>query len=379
MIYCDYNATTPVDEEVLKVMLPWFTEHFGNASSSTHPFGWKAESAIENARQQLATAIGAEAQEVYFTSGATEGANLIIRGLWQQWKGIKNKVLVSSTEHKAFLETCHALEKEGAHIIDLPVNQHGIVDSDFLKGQLDDQVIAVVVMMANNETGILQSVKELAEMTHANGSVFVSDMVQALGKIPLQVKDYPLGAAVFSSHKIYGPKGVGAIYLSRKNPRISLAKTIFGGSQEKDVRPGTSNVPGIVGFGKAVEIATSRLGDYQEKMLDLTTYFMTQLKSFWPNVVIHGETTAKIPNTLNISFPDMFAKTMIAKIKTVAVSSGSACTSANPKPSHVLMAMGVESSLAENTIRFSFGWPMTRQHVDEIISELKVIKKNIST
>ena len=367
MIYLDYNATTPVDKRVLADMLPFFTEHFGNASSNTHPLGWYAQGAIEKARQQVADFIGAESSEIVFTSGATEAINMALKGVFEAYQSKGNHIITCKTEHKAVLDTCAYLEEKGAIITYLNVNPEGRIDLDELKESFTDKTILVAIMAANNETGVLQDLEKIAEITHQHESIFFSDTTQMAGKLPIDVNEMGLDLCCISAHKLYGPKGVGAIYIRRKNPRVNLIPLFHGGGHENGKRSGTLNITGIVGLGKACEIAKTDFWDDNMNISKLRGYLEHQLLEI-PDLRINGSTRYRLYNTSNLYFPKLKdGSTVFSHIKNqYAVSLGSACTSANAEPSHVLIAMGLEKEESENCIRFSFGKKSQKEDVEKL-------------
>lgn len=353
-IYLDFNATTPVDPRVLEVMLPFFTEHFGNAASKTHRFGWAAEGAVKKARAQVAALAGCAEQEIIFTSGATEAINLAILGIWENYSIKGRHFIAASTEHKAVLDTYKYLATKGANITILPVNKEGIIDTGELKASIRDQTVLVSIMFANNETGVLQPLKEISRIVHEKGSLLLSDTTQAFGKIPVNVDDYGIDLCCLSAHKMYGPKGIGALYVRRKSPRVSLSALIHGGGHERGLRSGTLNVPGIAGMGKACEIAMQEISGHIpniEKLRDELENELLRIK----NASVRAKTQSRLPNTSNICLSSVKAERLISALPGLALATGSACTSAIPEPSHVLMAMGLTEEEAHSSIRISLG------------------------
>ena len=367
MIYLDYNSTTPVDERVLAEMLPFFTEHFGNASSNTHTLGWYAQGAIEKARQQVADFIGAENSEIVFTSGATEAINMALKGVFEAYQSKGNHIITCKTEHKAVLDTCAYLEEKGAIVTYLNVDREGRIDLDELKESFKDKTILVAIMAANNETGVLQDLEKIAEITHQHESIFFSDTTQMAGKLPIDVNEMGLDMCCISAHKLYGPKGVGALYVRRKDPRVSLIPLFHGGGHENHKRSGTLNVAGIVGLGKACEIAKSDFWDDNMNISKMRGHLEHQLLEI-SKLRINGSTRYRLYNTSNLYFPKLKdGSSVFSHIKNqYAVSLGSACTSANAEPSHVLMAMGLEKEESENCIRFSFGKKSQKEEVEKL-------------
>ncbi len=367
MIYLDYNATTPVDERVLAEMLPFFTEHFGNASSNAHALGWYAQGAVEKARQQVANFIGAESSEIIFTSGATEAINMALKGVFEAYQSKGNHIITCKTEHKAVLDTCTFLEEKGATITYLSVDREGRIDLDELQESLTNKTILVAIMAANNETGVLQDLEKIAEITHQNDSIFFSDTTQMAGKLPIDVNEMGLDMCCISAHKLYGPKGVGSLYVRRKNPRVSLIPLLHGGGHENNKRSGTLNASGIVGLGKACEIAQNEFWDNNMHISKVRGYLEHQLLEI-PNLTINGSTKYRLYNTSNLYFPKLKdGSSVFSHIKNqYAVSLGSACTSANSESSHVLMAMGLNKEESNNCVRFSFGKKNQKEEVEKL-------------
>jgi cysteine desulfurase len=368
-VYLDYNATTPVDSRVLESMLPYFTEKFGNASSRTHAFGWIADDAVKKARSQVAAFVGCLDQEIIFTSGATEAINLAIKGVWDNYQSKGNHIITVKTEHKAVLDTCHSLEKKGAEITYLSVDREGLIDLNELKNAITDKKILVDVMYANNETGVIQPVKQIAEIVHANKSIFLCDATQAVGKIGMDVEEEHIDLMCMSAHKFYGPKGVGALYIRRKDPRVSLFPQIDGGGHERGIRSGTLNVTGIVGLGKACEIAKEEMWNDSARISKLRTR-LEQLLCELPDVFINGSTRHRLYTTTNICFQNIRSESLINKIPQIAVAMGSACTSAVAEPSHVLKAMGLTDEDSYGSVRFSLGKYTTEKEINDVIESV---------
>jgi cysteine desulfurase len=363
VIYLDYNATTPVEEQVLQEMLPYFSVKFGNAASSTHLPGATAKDAVERARKQIAQSIGCEAQEIIFTSGSTESINLSLKGVYNLYQTKGNHIITVETEHKAVLDTCQYLEKKGARVTYLKVNTNGIIDLEELKNSLTKQTILVAIMYANNETGVIQPIQEIAAIVHQHQSIFFSDTTQAIGKVPINVQTVGLDLMCISAHKIYGPKGVGALYIRRKNPRVNVEPLLHGGGHERGWRSGTLNVPGIVGLGKAMEMTNDN-----HSIENLRNYFEKYLKDKYADAIkINGEEASRLPNTSNITFPFKAVDFIRATKNKLAIATGSACTSAENTPSHVLTAMGLTKLQAEKSIRFSLGKYSTQNEIDEVL------------
>lgn len=368
-IYLDYNATTPVDKRVLETMLPYFTEKYGNASSRTHAFGWIADDAVKTAREQVAQLINCLAQEIIFTSGATEAINLAIKGVWDNYQNKGKHIITVKTEHKAVLDTCKALEKKGAEITYLSVDRDGLIDLEELKQACTPKTILVAVMYANNETGVIQPIKKIADLVHANNSIFMCDATQAVGKINMDVEDEHIDLLCVSAHKMYGPKGVGALYVRRKDPRVSLFPQMDGGGHERGLRSGTLNVTGIIGLGKACEIAQKEMWEDAARISKLRTR-LEQFLCDLENVFINGSTKHRLFNVTNITFQGVRSEDLIKKISTIAVAMGSACTSALAEPSHVLKAMGLDDTDSYSSIRFSLGKYTTDAEITEVIESL---------
>ena len=369
MTYLDYNATTPVDERVLAEMLPFFSKHFGNAHSSTHEFGWYANGAIEKARQQVANLIEAEPSEIIFTSGATEGINVALKGIFEAYKSKGNHIITTQGEHKAVIDTCDYLKELGAEITYLKVDREGRIDLDELKASFTSKTILVSIIAANNETGVLQYLEKISEMTHQHETLFFSDTTQLAGKLPIDVNDMGIDVCCISGHKLFAPKGVGALYVRRKNPRVNLIPLFHGGSQEHGKRSGTLNVPSIVGLGKACEIAKADFWENNAHISKIRGYLEHQLLEV-PELRINGSTRYRLYNTANIYFPKLKnGDRIFSHLKSkYAVSLGSACTSATTETSHVLKAMGLSKEEAENCIRFSLSAYNTKEEMEGLVN-----------
>jgi cysteine desulfurase len=364
-IYMDNHATTPVDPRVLEAMLPYFTEKFGNAASRNHIYGWEAEEAVEKAREQVAKAIGADAKEIIFTSGATESDNIAIKGAVEMYAEKGNHIVTMQTEHKAVLDTCRRLEREGkAKVTYLPPKRDGLVDLDQLEDAITDKTIMVAIMMANNEIGVIQPMQAIGEICRKHGVLFFTDAVQAVGKVPVDVNQMKIDILSISGHKVYGPKGIGALYVRRKNPRVKLVGIIDGGGQERGMRSGTLNVPGIVGLGKALEIAIEEMPEEMKRLTYLRNKLKDSLMSQLEDVYVNGSMESRLPGNLNMSFAYVEGEGLLMGLKGLAVSSGSACTSASLEPSHVLKALGVGDELAHSSIRYGLGRFTTEEEVD---------------
>ena len=369
-IYMDYSATTPCDERVVAEMLPYFTTYFGNASSRVHSFGWRAEAAVEQARERAAALVNARPEEIIFTSGATEACNLALRGIFDRYAVKGNHIITSATEHKAVLDTCKALEKKGAAITFLKVNKEGITDLEELSAAIRPTTILVSVMFANNETGIIQPVKEIGAICKQQQVLFFCDATQAAGKIPVDVNEAGIDLMSFSAHKMYGPKGVGALYIRSRNPRVTITPEITGGGQERNIRSGTLNVPGIVGFGKSCELCMKQMPGEIQQLTALRNKLRDGLLNI-PGTFLNGHAEIHLPHVLNLSFTDLNSSLLLSALnKTIALSSGSACTSGSLDPSYVLTAMGIEPDLAKAALRFSMGRFTTEDEIDFAIKEV---------
>ena len=355
-IYLDNHATTPVDPRVLAAMLPYFTEQFGNASSKNHAFGWEAEAAVDSAREQVAKLIGAgSAREIVFTSGATESDNLAIKGVAQAYRERGNHIVTCATEHKAVLDSCKALEKQGFKVTYLRVQTNGLLDLQRLEESLTDETILVSIMAANNEIGTIQPVEEIGRLTRKKGVLFHTDATQAVGKIPINVDKMAIDLLSLTAHKIYGPKGVGALYVRGEKPRVKVMPMLDGGGHERGMRSGTLNVPGIVGLGIACELGQKEMGGEAERLMGLRERLRTGLVQQLEDVYINGDPGRRLPGNLNMSFAYIDGESLMMGLKEIAVSTGSACTSASLEPSHVLKALGLDDSLAHASIRFGVG------------------------
>ncbi len=362
-VYLDNNATTPMDPRVLDAMVPYFVQKFGNAASRNHAFGWVAEEAVDYAREQVAKLIGANEKEIIFTSGATESDNLGIKGVFEMYKEKGNHVITTVTEHKAVLDTCKHIEQLGARVTYLPVKEDGLVDLAVLEAAMTPETILVSIMYGNNEIGVIQPVKEIAAIAHKFGALFMTDATQAVGKIPVDVIADGIDLLALSAHKMYGPKGVGALYVRRKNPRVKVTAQMDGGGHERGMRSGTLNVPGIVGLGKACEIARLEMADEAvrlSKLRDKLEKALTVLEESYVN----GNVEHRLPHVANISFKYVEGEGLMMAMKDLAVSSGSACTSASLEPSYVLKSLGLSDDLAHSSIRFGLGRFTTEEEID---------------
>jgi len=369
-IYMDNHATTPMDPRVLEAMLPYFTEKFGNAASRNHSFGWAGEEAVETARQQIASLINATAKEIIFTSGATESDNLMIKGVAGMYREKGNHIITQAIEHKAVLDTCKRLEKDGFEVTYLPVQRDGRVNPEDVRKAIKPTTILITIMYANNEIGIINPMAEIGKIAKEHGIIFAVDGVQAVGKIPVDVQKDNIDLLSITGHKIYGPKGVGALYVRRRNPRVQLAAVLDGGGHERGMRSGTLNVPGIVGLGKAVEICQQEMAQESARMLALRERLRTGLEAKLDETFINGSMEHRLPNNLNMSFAYVEGESLLMGINDIAVSSGSACTSATLEPSYVLKALGVGEDLAHTSIRFGLGRFNTPEEVDYVIDKM---------
>lgn len=374
-VYLDNNATTPMDPRVLEAMLPYFNEKFGNAASRNHSFGWTAEEGVDYAREQCAKLIGANEKEIIFTSGATESDNLAIKGVYEMYAQKGNHIITLTTEHKAVLDTFHHLEKLGAEITFLKVQSDGLINLEELEAAMTPKTILVSVMYANNEIGVIQPIKAISDIAHKHGALFMTDAVQAVGKIPVNVDRDGIDLLAFTAHKIYGPKGVGALYVRRKNPRVKVTAQMDGGGHERGMRSGTLNVPGIVGMGAACEIAMHEM-ESEAKRLSAMRDRLESALTVIEESYINGNTAHRLPHITNISFKYVEGEGLMMGMKDLAVSSGSACTSASLEPSYVLKSLGLSDDLAHSSIRFGLGRFTTDEEVDFAIQHtLKAVNK----
>jgi cysteine desulfurase len=376
-IYMDYHATTPVDPRVVEAMLPYFTRQFGNAASRNHAFGWEAEEAVESARAQIADLIGANPKEIIFTSGATESNNLAIKGIAEMYREKGNHIITCVTEHKAVIDTCKKLEKQGARVTYLPVQKDGRISLDELRAAITDKTILITIMTANNEIGVLQPVAEIGAIAKEKGILFHTDAVQAAGKIPFSVNDNKVDLASISAHKMYGPKGVGALFVRRRNPRVLLAEQINGGGHERGMRSGTLNVPGIVGMGAAAALAKAEMPTESARLRQLRDRLNAQLHANLDELYINGSMEHRLPHNLNVSFAYVEGESLLMGINDVAVSSGSACTSASLEPSYVLKALGAGDDLAHSSIRFGLGRWTSEAEVDYVVDKLTTVVRRL--
>ena len=373
-VYLDNNATTPMDPRVLEAMLPYFVEKFGNAASRNHPFGWVAEEAVDYAREQVAKLIGASEKEIIFTSGATESDNLAIKGVFEMYKEKGNHSITTVTEHKAVLDACKHVEKMGGKVTYLPVGEDGLVSLELLEEAMTPETILVSIMYGNNEIGVIQPIKEIAAIAHKHGALMMTDAVQAVGKIPVDVNADGIDLLALSAHKIYGPKGVGALYVRRKGPRVKVTAQMDGGGHERGMRSGTLNVPGIVGLGKACELCMQEMESEAKRLSALRDKLQAKLTVLEESYV-NGNQEHRLPHVANISFKYVEGEGLMMAMKDLAVSSGSACTSASLEPSYVLKSLGLSDDLAHSSIRFGLGRFTTEEEVDYAI---EVTKKSVT-
>jgi cysteine desulfurase len=369
-VYMDNHATTRVDPRVVEAMLPFFTKRFGNAASRNHSFGWDAEDAVEKARRQVAELIGAAAKEIVFTSGATESNNLAIKGAAGAYREKGNHIITAATEHRAVIDVCRRLEKEGFRVTWLPVQQDGRICLDDLRAAISGQTILITIMAANNEIGVIQPIAGVGAIAKERGILFHTDAVQITGKLPFVVHELNVDLASLSAHKMYGPKGVGALYVRRRNPRVALEPMIDGGGHERGIRSGTLNVAGIVGFGRAAELCRHEMSAEGERLRRLRDRLNEQLHRRLDGISINGSMEHRLPHNLNVSFANVEGESLLMGIDDVAVSSGSACTSASRRPSHVLQALGASDDLAHSSIRFGLGRWTTEEEVDYVADKV---------
>lgn len=370
-IYLDYNATTPVDPRVLDVMLPFFTAQYGNAASRSHSFGWAAEEAVKIAREQVAQLIGSEPGEIIFTSGATEACNLALKGVSEAYVAKGNHIITAATEHKAVLDTCHHLEKQGALVTYLPVDANGLIDLSALENAITEKTVLIAVMYANNETGVLQPISAIAAIAKKHGVLFFSDATQAVGKLPVNVQQDGIDLMAFSAHKMYGPKGVGALYVRRRDPRVRLAAQLDGGGHERGMRSGTLNVPGIAGLGMACVIAQKEMASTAGRLQLLRDQLEEKLLQSG-KVKVNGAQAPRLPHVSNLSFQGVESEGLLLRLaKDMALSSGSACTSATLSPSYVLKAMGLSDEAAYSALRISLGRLTSMEETDFAVAKIK--------
>ena len=369
-IYLDNHSTTPCDPRVVEVMLPYFTEKFGNAASRNHSFGWEAEEGVEHARKQIAQLIHADPKEIIFTSGATESDNLALKGVVEMYREKGDHIITSSTEHRAVIDTAKYLEKKGVSVTFLPVDKTGMVSPDDVRNAITDKTILISIMLANNEIGTINPVREIGKVAKEKGIIFHCDATQGVGKIPVNVQEMGIDLMSFTSHKIYGPKGIGALYVRRKAPRVRLEPMIHGGGHERGMRSGTLAVPLIVGFGKACELCEQEMPTESIRMAKMRDRLQEGIMRAMEEVYLNGHPTERLPGNLNISFAYVEGEALLMGVKEIALSSGSACTSATLEPSYVLRALGVGSDLAHSSIRFGLGRFTTDEEIEYTIDRM---------
>ena len=369
LIYLDNNSTTPCDPRAVEAMLPFFYQTPGNAASRNHPFGWQAEEAVDYAREQIGNLLAVDSKEIIFTSGATEADNLGIKGVFEMYSRKGNHIITLKTEHKAVLDACKKVEKMGGEVTYLDVKRDGLVDLAALEAAITDKTVLISIMWANNETGVIQPMKEIGELCEKHGVLFMSDATQVVGKIKTHPKELGIHLIAFTAHKMYGPKGVGALFVNRKNPRVKVTSQIDGGGHERGMRSGTLNVPGIVGFGKAAEIAMQEMDDDAARLSVLRDKLENAFKDTLEEVYVNGNVEHRMPHVTNISFKHVEGEGLMMTFnQTIAVSSGSACTSASLEPSYVLIALGLGDDLAHSSLRFSLGKFTTEEEIDQTIA-----------
>jgi cysteine desulfurase len=376
-IYLDNHATTQMDPRVLDAMIPYFTKYFGNAASRNHEFGWVAEQAVDKARKQIADLIGASPREIIFTSGATESDNLAIKGVAEMYAEKGNHIITAATEHKAVLDTCKKLEKNGCRVTYLPVKGDGLIDLDMLRESITDKTILVTIMYANNEIGVIQPVAEIGKICRERGVLFHTDGVQAIGKVPVDVNKDHIDIMSITAHKLYGPKGVGALYVRRKNPRVQITAQMDGGGHERGMRSGTLNVPGIVGLGEACALCQNEMAEETKRLRYLRDRLKAKLEEGLDEIYLNGSWEHRLPHSLNISFAYVEGESLLMGINDVAVSSGSACTSATLEPSYVLKALGLGDDIAHSSIRFGIGRFNTEAEIDYVADKLITVVRKL--
>ena len=376
-VYMDNHATTPLDPRVLEAMLPYFTEKFGNAASRNHSFGWEAEEAVDKARNQIAALIGATSKNIIFTSGATEYDNLAIKGVVEFYKEKGNHIITCVTEHKAVLDSCRALERAGkATVTYLPVDKFGMVDPDAVRNAITDKTVLITIMWANNEIGTIHPIAEIGKIAKEKGIIFHCDAVQAIGKVPVDFEKAGVDLGSITAHKLYGPKGIGAIYVRSKGPRVRLSPMVDGGGHERGMRSGTLNVPGIVGLGAACELAGREMPEESQRLIQLRSQLQAGLFERLDEIYVNGHPTERLPGNLNVSFAYVEGESLLMGINDIAVSSGSACTSATLEPSYVIRALGIDDELAHSSIRFGLGRFNTEEEVDYVTDRVsKEVKR----
>ncbi|MBI5755493.1 MAG: IscS subfamily cysteine desulfurase [Nitrospirae bacterium] len=369
-IYMDNHSTTKVDPGVIEEMLPYFTVHYGNAASRNHTFGWDADKAVEAARERVTKIIGADSREIIFTSGATESNNLALKGVVEMYVEKGNHIITQVTEHRSVLDTAKRLEKSGINVTFLPVDSNGLVDPDDVRKAITDRTVLISIMLVNNEIGVIQPIEEIGKIAKERGILFHCDATQGIGKVPVDVQTMGIDLLSYTAHKLYGPKGIGALYVRRKNPRVRLSPIIDGGGHERGMRSGTLNVPGIVGFGKACEIAMKVMKEESARLLSLRERLRKGITDSLEEVYLNGHPARRMPGNLNLSFAYVEGESLLMGLKEIALSSGSACTSATLEPSYVLQALGVSPELAHSSVRFGLGRFNTEEEVDYVINRV---------
>jgi len=378
-VYMDHHATTPVDPRVLEAMLPYFSQVFGNAASIDHEYGAEASHAVEAARQQIARLINARADEIIFTSGATESDNLAILGIAEQYADRGNHIITCVTEHKAVLDTCRYLERKGWRVTYLPVDQQGLVDPDDVRRAITPDTVLISIMTANNEIGVLAPIAEIGRIAREHEVLFHTDAAQAVGHIPIDVEAMNIDLLSMSAHKIYGPKGIGALYVRKRHPRVRVAEQMHGGGHERGMRSGTLNVPGIVGFGKALEIAGREMETEGQRLRSLRDRLWAELQTRLDHVELNGHPTQRLPHNLSIAIPGIESRSLLVQLKhDVALSTGSACTTAKVEPSHVILALGYGEERAHCSLRFGLGRENTEADVDFVVERLVVAVQRLA-
>lgn len=373
----DNHATTPTDPRVVESMLPFFSEKYGNPASRQHRFGWIAEEAIESARNNIARQLSIEPKEIIFTSGATEANNLALKGVAESFSSIGKHIVTCSTEHKSVLDTCKHLEKSGYQVTYLPVDEYGAIDLNRLEDSISDQTFLVSIMIANNEIGTIQDVEKIGEVCRNKGVIFHTDATQAVGQIDIDINKFKIDMLSFSGHKIFGPKGIGALYIRSKNPKVIVQPQIHGGGHERGLRSGTLNVPAIVGFAKALELSYQSMKEESKRLSGLRDKMQQSFFSDLDDVYLNGHPTSRLPNNLNLSFMYVEDSALMMSIKDIAVSSGSACSTAQPQPSHVLKALGISEDRRHSAIRFGLGRFNTKEEIDYVIDKVVENVKSI--
>lgn len=378
-VYMDHHATTPVDPRVVEAMLPYFTAQFGNAASTDHDFGFEAKQAVEKARAQIADVINAQPEDIVFTSGATESDNIALFGAAERYAENGDHIITCVTEHKAVLDTAKRLEKMGYQVTYLPVDRYGVIDPDEVRAAITESTFLISIMLANNEIGTIAPIAEIGAIAHDHGVVFHTDAAQAVGHVPVDVQAMQVDIMSMSAHKVYGPKGIGALYVRRRSPRVKLAPVIYGGGHERGLRSGTLNVPAIVGFGEAVVIAKQEMKDESKRLGELAQGMYHQLAERVGSVELNGHPTQRLPHNLSVSIEGVESKSLVIKLKDIALSTGSACTTATVEPSHVILALGFGEERAHNSVRVGLGRFNTQEEVayvvDRLAEEIELLRR----